>query len=220
MDGRLLTLTRIYGELRRRNTVKAQTANMAEPLELKIQCAAHHESGHIVVAAVQGLRLRPEGLMVDFLGEGLACYCREVDGSDALRERVLTATFAGYYAEKQFREQRGYAVLDLEYWSYWSFDGGEARQLLSEISLENLTNGNVPATRTKLQAESKRLVERHWAAIEALAGVLLAKEWEYWKPLKSGASLSAATTAKYVRGQEVVDVLAQHGISAICDPHC
>jgi len=43
---------------------------LQESLEVKIECAAHHEPGHIVVAAVQGLRLGPEGLILDSLGEG------------------------------------------------------------------------------------------------------------------------------------------------------
>jgi len=39
------------------------------PLEQQIIRTAHHEAGHIVVAAAQSLRLRPEGLSVDERGE-------------------------------------------------------------------------------------------------------------------------------------------------------
>lgn len=193
---------------------------MAETLEVKIECAARHEPGHIVVAAAQGLRLMLEGLILDSFGEGLACYCKQPDGSDDSRKRVIVATFAGFFAERRFREDNGYALTDPEYWFCYSCDGREANQLLSEISLENLLNTNVPATRAKLQSQSKQLVEQHSVAIEALARALLAKDWQDWKPLKSGAKFSRATTAKYLAGEEVVSILKRYGISAVCASEC
>lgn len=54
-----------------------------EDIEVKVKCSAHHEAGHIVIAAVQGLRLRSEGLMVDRTGEGLACYFRETTARES-----------------------------------------------------------------------------------------------------------------------------------------
>ncbi|SRR6266480_2252771 len=193
---------------------------MPESLDVKIQCAARHEPGHIVVAAAQGLRVRQEGIILDSFGEGLACYCKQPDGSDVSRKRTIVATFAGFYAERRFREQNAYALTDQEYWFYYSSDGREANDLLSAISIENLLNGNVPATRVTLQSQSKQLVEQHWAAVEALASTLLAKDWQDWMPLKSGAKFSPATTAKYLRGEEVVTILARHRISAICATDC
>jgi hypothetical protein len=100
-----------------------------EPLDVKLECAAHHEAGHIVVAVAQGLKLRPEGIVLDSCGEGLACYCRKPDGSDILRERIIVATFAGFYAEMRFRQERGYAIADAEHWFYYSCDGREASGL-------------------------------------------------------------------------------------------
>jgi len=191
-----------------------------ESLDVKIECAAHHEPGHIVVAAAHGLRVKPEGLILDSLGEGLACYSRQLDSSDASRICVLLATFAGYYAERQFRERRGYPVVDEKYWFFYSYDGHEARQLLGGLSTESLLNGNVPATQAKLQTQSKDMVAQHWDAIEALAMALLAKPFEEWRPLKSGTKLSSATTARYLPGEEVVSILRRHGIPAFCTSEC
>ena len=50
--------------------------------DMDIESTAHHEAGHIVVAAVQRLRLLPQGLGVDPQGEGLACYFKQPDASD------------------------------------------------------------------------------------------------------------------------------------------
>lgn len=61
-------------------------------VEVKLERAAHHESGHIVVAARLGLRLRPEGLNVDPAGEGLACCHKNPDNSDISKERVIVAS--------------------------------------------------------------------------------------------------------------------------------
>jgi len=47
--------------------------SVPEDVDVKVECAAYHEAGHMVIAAVQQLSLRPEGLCVDPRGEGLAC---------------------------------------------------------------------------------------------------------------------------------------------------
>jgi len=191
-----------------------------EPLAVKLECAAHHEAGHIVAAVAQGLKLRPEGIIVDSCGEGLACYCRKPDGSDILREHIIVATFAGFYAEMRFRQEHGYAIADPEEWFLNSCDGREARGLLSELAIEHLSNGNVPETQLRLCGQSEKLVEQHWAVVKSVATALLAKDYEDWKPLKSGMKLSSAKTARYLAGEEVVRVLAPHRLIAICDLDC
>lgn len=94
---------------------------------------AHHETGHTVGAAIQQLKLRPEGLSVDARGEGLACYHKEPDDFDQSRERVVIATFAGYNSEIYLCEQRGYAAPE-EWQIIWSPDSREARHILARLS--------------------------------------------------------------------------------------
>jgi len=61
---------------------------MEEPLETRMLTAAHHEAGHIVVAAVCGLKIRTKGIVIDAAGEGLACYCKEPDDSGPSIKRL------------------------------------------------------------------------------------------------------------------------------------
>ncbi len=59
-------------------------------------------------------------------------------------------------------------------------------------------------------------LEQYWGAIKALAARLLAKNWEPLRALGSGSTCSQEneSTAKYVIGQEVIGMLAQHEIAA------
>lgn len=196
-----------------------RNAIVLEDVDEKLECAAHHEAGHVAIAAAEGLRLRSEGIFVDPLGEGLGCYCKEPDGSDLSRKRIIVATFAGFYAQGHFCEERSRPA-PYQDWFLYSTDGLEARTMLCDLSLGSLSNGSVPATQTDLQERSEQLVGRHWVAIKALATALLAKDWEPQKPLKSGGKWSDAAVAKYLRGQEIVGLLAHCGIAAACDPDC
>ncbi len=186
---------------------KKRNPSVPDDVDVKVMRAAHHEAGHIVIAATQKLRLRPEGLGVDLRGEGLACYCKRPDDSDLSRERVIVATFAGYYAERRFCEERGYPASAPDQWFLHSLDGLEAREVISELSDEYLANENVPTIQRNLQSRSEQLVEEHWVAIAALAAALLAKEPEPLMPLKSGGVWSQERTARYLSGQEMVGTL-------------
>jgi hypothetical protein len=81
-----------------------------EQREVRINITARHEAAHAVIAAVLGLRLRTEGMAVDRNGEGLTCYCKQPEGTDASRQRIIIATYAGFYAQKGYSEQHGYEV--------------------------------------------------------------------------------------------------------------
>jgi hypothetical protein len=78
--------------------------------EKYVQGAAYHEAAHVVVAAVQGLRLGKDGLRIDQNGAGLACYrCKQPDrsvnvGPEPCRERTIIATLAGQIAHGIFYE--------------------------------------------------------------------------------------------------------------------
>src|SRR5664279_4282946 len=102
-------------------------------IESRLAIAAHHEAGHIVIAAAAGLRLRPEGIMVDTEAEGLACYCKEPKNSDESREHVMLATLAGFFAQDRFCRERGYP--ETEYFArIWSLDWKEARAIATKLS--------------------------------------------------------------------------------------
>jgi len=88
--------------------------------------------------------------MVAPSGWGLGCYHKESDGSDLSRKRIVLATFAGYFDEKRFCDERSYEISDPESWYINNDDGREARTLLSEMSPENLSGGSLSATYLEL----------------------------------------------------------------------
>jgi len=177
---------------------------------MNCECGARHESGHMVIAAVEGLRLRPEGLMVDPSGWGLACYHDAPEDSDPARERNILAVLAGFAVEKRYREAHSYPprdYLDVT----WNDDNRKARRLLGRLG------GIYGANDRRLREQLNGLVEKYWRVIDALASALLRKNWETLKPLPSGGQWSAPseTRVKYLPGDEVVLILAEHRIEAV-----
>jgi hypothetical protein len=187
----------------------------AESSEAQITSAAHHEAGHVVIAAALGLRLRPEGIMVGQDAQGLACYCKEPDDADASVEANIIASFAGCYAENHFRGLYGSELRDY-LTVMWSLDWKEARGIESRLSYEYLAGRNIPTVHDALEQRAQQLVVQNWSAIECLAQVLLSKEWESRKVFKSGTQWSEAAMAKYVLRDEIVTILARFGINAKC----
>jgi hypothetical protein len=188
-------------------------------IEARLAIAAHHEAGHIVIAIAAGLRLRPEGIMVDTEAEGLACYCKEPEDADESRARVILATFAGCFAQDRFCKERGYP--ELEYLArIWSLDWKEARGMATKFSDTYLLGRGIPAAHEALEQRSKELVAEKWSVIEAVANALLAKEWEAVKPLKSGGQWAKGASAKYLTGEEVIRSVEPFGITAPCVREC
>ncbi len=182
-----------------------------EASNVNLECGARHESGHIVIAAVRGLRLKPEGLMVDPSGFGLACYHDAPEETDAARERNILAVLAGFAVEKRFREEHAYTPRDSMDVAL-NDDNVKARTLLGKL------NGIYAVNDSRLRKQLNDLIEQYWCSMEALASALRGKNWEPIRPLKSGGQWSHPneTMAKYVGGEEAAQILAQQGVSAVC----
>jgi len=186
--------------------------NDTDGITANVESTARHEAAHLVIAALQSLRLRPEGLAVDASGFGLACYYSATDGDEASLERNVVATLAGFAAEERFREERSYPARDFLDVTFNS-DIRIARELLAKLAGEYFAN------ESRLANRLEQLIDRHWLAIEALATALLAKPWEPLRPLKSGGRWAHENEniAKYLSGVEVVSILSEHRILAVCD---
>lgn len=182
-------------------------------IEARLAIAAHHEAGHIVIAAALGLPLRSEGIMVDTDAEGLACYCKEPEESDYSRERVMLATFAGCYAQNTFCGANGYPALE-DSARIGSGDWYEARRIFIKLSDLYLADQGIKAAQESIERQSETLVAERWLIIETVAEALLAKNWEPVKPLKSGGRWASGELAKYLIGDEVVNIVARFGITA------
>lgn len=181
-------------------------------LEQQIVRTAHHEAGHLVVAAVQELELRIDGLAVDARGEGLACYCKQPGNSDRRREKVIIATLAGYNSELRLCSETSYAGPS-EMQIALSCDGREARSIICSLSYLSPSR-TAFQIEEELQQRSNNLTQKVWTAISSLASALLAKEWEPIKALPSGGVWSQVDNAKYLDGQAVAAVLESHDIAA------
>jgi hypothetical protein len=188
------------------------------PLEQQIIRTAYHEAGHIVAAAVQGLKLRPEGLAVDARGEGLACYCKQPGDSDETRESVIITTFSGYNSESKLCLVRDFSKPD-EMLLIFSCDAREARPIISQLSYLSVER-TAFQIEEELQNRSRQLIEREWKAIQMLAEVLLAKEWEPVRSLPSGTKWTHENLAKYVDGKEAIERIARYEITATIAESC
>jgi hypothetical protein len=92
---------------------------------------------------------------------------------------------------------------------------GKRRETLEgKFSFGYLGDGNIQAVHDELEAKAEEIIAQYWPAIEALAQTLLGRDWEPKKPFESGTQWSESESAKYVTGEEVVDVLAGLGIMA------
>jgi hypothetical protein len=186
-------------------------------MDLRVECGAHHEAGHIVIAAVQGLKLRPDGLMVGSDGNGVAVYCTTPEESDSSREAVILSTEAGYWADVRFCEEHSLPGPDAN-GPVMYHDHFQSLEILKSLSARYLAGEDPKWVYVRLQNRSKRLVEQHWLAIKELAAALLAKESQPMRPLKTGKPWTHSTApARYLDGQEAVEVLARHGITAVCE---
>jgi hypothetical protein len=186
-----------------------------EDVEVRVRCSAHHEAGHIVIAASQGLRLRSEGLMVDRAGEGLACYFKEPDNNDNSREQVILATLAGFMAENRYRTESS-LPLRTEFEMILSLDWQEARNVLSQLSATYLAADTLDTLSLRLQQKTEMLVSVHWTAIKGLAANLLGKDPQPFKPLKSGTQWSQENIGMCVAGEEAISILRAYEITATC----
>jgi len=186
-----------------------------ENVEIRVTCSAHHEAGHIVIAASQGLKLRSEGLMVDRVGEGLACYFKEPDNNDGSREHVIIATLAGFAAESRYRTDNS-LPLRTDFEMICSQDWKEARTVLCQLSATYLAGESLDSVLLRLQKETETLVSANWPAIKGLASILLGKELRPFKPLKSGTQWSRENIGFCVAGDEAATILQEFQIMATC----
>jgi hypothetical protein len=162
-----------------------------------VKAAAHHEAGHMVAAAVSGLRLDPRGMRVDQMGEGIAFFKPPPDASDESLRNGAVAIFAGFCAQRRFNPACDWHRDD---------DWQQAHALIGQMQTDAAFR-----TRDELLRLAESLVDERWAVIEAIAAALLTRDWE---PLTVLWTSGVPTAEKYISGGEVVSLLGQHGIVA------
>lgn len=170
---------------------------------MKIAAIAHHESGHVVIARVQGVAVPYVTLYPDKVPEmGLtaasamtasaAWHAREGDLPTQLRaiETDAKVSLAGPYAQLKFKPQKLRTRWQRKGWSV----DLEKAETLSALCVR-LTDGSLPLVRpadttfhltakqhaqcdvifARLCAETESLVAEHWPAIQCVANSLLTR---------------------------------------------
>ena len=96
----------------------------------------------------------------------------------------------------------------------WSTDWKEARALEPKFSNAYLGDKSISAVHEQLEAKADEIVAQYWPAIERVAKILLARNWEPKKVFESGTEWSESANAKYITGEELVTVFDSLGITA------
>jgi hypothetical protein len=181
------------------------------------ESAAYHEAAHSVIAAVQKLRIDRRGLRIDQRGSGISYFKfakpegRVNLGPEVERERTIRSTQAGFIAQERFFK-RFYAALGR---AGSSSDADGIRALLEEMYG---TRDECQTAEAKLLAETEKLVDANWNAIEALGQTLLSKQWEPQAPPSGERRWASQTAQKRMTGTEVVELLRQFLIEAELSP--
>ena len=132
-----------------------------------VQRAAHHEAGHIVVAAKKGVRIPRSGMCIDDKDKGTSdIRLRPPNSSDdypVSREDSIIVLYAGRIAEKRFDPATTgkSASCDLACIEELQAEVGLPIQILDE-----------------LESASQGVIEESGRAIERLATELLSKNFE------------------------------------------
>lgn len=179
------------------------------------ESVAYHEAGHVVVAAARGLPLSRHGMHLDSDGRGMAYYKfrktkRFYGGPSKIsRDDTLVATFAGLIAQQKFYPECSVLGADDDN----NFIDEHFQEMDAEDSFPSLSCASLMA-QTELRQESEKLVERHWAAIIALATALLAEPDTPRYSNEPDPNWSRSQFEKMLSGERIIAILEGFDIRA------
>jgi hypothetical protein len=184
---------------------------------------AYHEAGHVVVAAVLGLRLHARGsIRTDRQGKGEAHYDRRKPGTksgfDLQGKHTVVANYAGLIAQQKFHpscstlcanddeEKSRHLLIEM----YERGQKGPKADFIAAVAA-------VAATEHQYRNEARMLVEHYWCAITALAEAL----WQvpadkFDDDAEAGCDWIIDPRNKQSRldAAEVAHILKPHGVDA------
>jgi hypothetical protein len=159
---------------------------------------AYHEAGHMVGAAVSGLDLKTNGIIVYEVGEladGWAFYWED----KPLWDSILLAVRAGQVAQ-------------LRKFPNSEFRGGQQDvKNFFDVVTSQFGQNRCGEFWERISSEVNRLLNEHWPAVEKIAKALMQSDWV---PVEPGEH-PVARRKKVLDGNALVAVLARHDISAV-----
>ena len=180
---------------------------MSFPDAKYVESSAYHEAGHTIAAVSLGMPLRKRGVHIDRRGDGISYYWFRVLGDTnnapediAERERTIISIEAGFTAQRRFYP-------DCPTGGNFT-DRDQCIKLLDEMYSNR---DDWLGAQERLIAEARRLVDRHWDAIEALAKAVLAQPLMQ-RPEDAERQWSRDSMERWVDGNQVVSILKQFGM--------
>jgi ATP-dependent Zn protease len=174
------------------------------------ESAAYHEAGHIVVAAVLGLRLSSHGIRLDGEGKGIAYYKGHWNKASEFRQTIedrVVAALAGLIAQEKFYPE-------------CSPSGANEDEKLVNYLLQNIypDASSTDFKRSQLLEKSKNLVTQHWEAICAVVNALWRKcPRKRRVDSEPDSSWSDCRCERWLPGAEIVSILNNFQIWAVSD---
>ena len=162
-----------------------------------VEETVYHEAGHIVAACALGLPLRPKGIIVyevgDGVGDGYACYGEDEQPPEA----VFMALLAGVKAQRT------------EFPGSWIGGATSDESKMRKIA-EVHFQGRWHEVLDRLSPQVDELLREYWGAVAAVAESLLGAAWE---PLEIGEDPNnKAKRKRQLPGDSLLSILKQHGI--------
>jgi hypothetical protein len=178
------------------------------------ESVAYHEAGHIVVAAVQGIRISRHGVRVDDSGLGISYYetrrPKRISTVPCVvtREQTIIAAKAGLMAQQKF-----YPDCSIE--GAWD-DDVTIYELLEEIRSEEESFLEIEYMRaqTGTHEEAQRLVELRWPAIELLGRSLWSQDETPFTHDQPNPGWTKKAKERRLSGQRIAEILSP-GINVV-----
>jgi hypothetical protein len=172
------------------------------------ESVAYHEAGHIVVAAIQGMRISRHGVRVDNAGLGISYYetrkPKRISTAPCAvtREQTIIAAKAGLMAQQMFHSDCSIeGAVD---------DNDRIDELLAEIRTEEeFPPLEIEYTTALIDThrEAQRLVKLHWPAIELLGRSLWSRDETPFAHDQPNPEWTKKEKERLLLGHQIAEVL-------------
>ena len=180
-----------------------------------LNSVAYHEAAHEAVCIALKIPVQEMGIHIDSQSAGVALTLRRQPDKNGIkrspeddwqREQSIILLSAGYIGQVRFYEGADTSGA--------ADDQKHINDLLNEMYQPE--SDDWINAKSRLRDEAKKMVDEHWAAIEALAKALWAKQWVGRVALPGNQmGWSKDNREKWMDAKEVESVLKRFGLTPI-----